>query len=91
MYPFRCRWCGGRQGGCLVCEGTGLDLQAAPKELPEPILTARTDNPEELAEMREVIGGEALVRAFGPGGRGMAEILEKAAAVRARRTERASE
>ena len=81
-----CRWCHGR--GCLVCESTGLDIQAAPDELPEPIISFRTDDPVQMAEAREVIGMDALRHAFGPDGRGCAEIEERAAAVRARRAGR---
>ena len=45
----------------------------------QPIFTARRDEPEDMAALGRVIGGEALARAFAPGGGGVAEIEWNAA------------
>lgn len=44
---------------------------------PTPIFTARRDNPKDMELLKQVFGQEGLEQAFGDGGRGMEEILEK--------------
>lgn len=69
-----CRWCGGR--GCLQCE---VEFDKAYKRAfpdgPKPIATFRLDTPEGAENARQVLGVEALQKAFGPGGGGMAEFM----------------
>lgn len=69
-----CKWCGGN--GCIHC-----DEERHKHELrkPQPIFTARTDDPEDMAALRSLLGRGALERAFGPGGGGIAEIEYNAA------------
>lgn len=50
---------------------------------PKPIFTARRGNPSDMELLKQTFGIDALNRAFGSGGRGMAEIEENAAAARA--------
>lgn len=50
---------------------------------PKPIFTMERSNPNDIDRMKRVFGREALERAFGPEGRGMAEIEENAAIIRA--------
>lgn len=47
---------------------------------PQPIFTARRDNPVDMALLKKVFGPEKLAEAFGPGGEGMAEIERNAEA-----------
>lgn len=49
---------------------------------PQPIFTASLDNPKDRDLMKQVFGREALERAFGEGGRGVAEIEENVAKAR---------
>ena len=87
-----CRWCGGGSvmfgpPGCAACYNARsakkleVDAEYARQfpDGPKPFFTARRDKPEELDAMRRVVGAEALEKAFGPGGRGMEEVLENAA------------
>jgi hypothetical protein len=71
-----CRWCSG--SGCLYCENEAD--QAYAREFPEgpkPIATFRLDSPADMERMKSIFGAEALERAFGPEGGGIAEIDEK--------------
>ena len=73
-----CRFCGGN--GCLACQAEAeKEYKRQFPDGPKPIITARTDNAEELKRMKKVIGKEALSKAFGPEGGGMAEILKNMA------------
>lgn len=45
----------------------------------EPLLVARRDDPDDMADLKELFGAEALKKAFGPGGEGMAELYRSAA------------
>ncbi len=45
----------------------------------QPIFTADPNDPEDVAQLRRVVGAEALEHAFGPDGGGMREINENAA------------
>lgn len=47
----------------------------------KPILTANRDDPRQMEDLKSVIGGEALQRAFGPGGGGVREVEFNAATV----------
>ncbi|CAH1671828.1 hypothetical protein [Chelatococcus asaccharovorans] len=68
-----CRWCGGR--GCLACEA---EADAAYKRAfpdgPKPIATFSLSNPQDVTAFKKVFGREALEKAFGPDGGGIAEI-----------------
>lgn len=69
-----CRWCYGR--GCLYCEAEAdKAYKAAFPDGPKPIATFPT-TPEGMAAARRAIGREAIEKAFGPDGGGIAEIIE---------------
>lgn len=73
-----CRFCKG--SGCLACQAeVEKEYKRQFPDGPKPIITAKTDNAEELERMKKVIGKEALSKAFGPGGGGMAETLKNIA------------
>lgn len=73
---WNCRFCGGN--GCIACPGE-RDKAAAKAEMPEPIFTARLDDDADMELANEVIGKDALDKAFGPGGGGVQEIEYNAA------------
>jgi hypothetical protein len=80
MWGFRCKWCHGR--GCTFCPTERAKWEAAEeKRRMEPILTARFDDPQEMEEFKQVMGREAIEKAFGPGGGGVQEIERNAAIV----------
>lgn len=56
----------------------------------QPIFTADRNDPEDMALFREYFGAEALQKAFGPDGGGMAEIHENALIANIRQTLRKS-
>jgi hypothetical protein len=79
-----CSWCGGK--GCAACFNA---RQRRERELdeeyrrqfpdgPKPFFTARLDTPEGVESARRVVGREAVEKAFGPAGGGVAEIMENA-------------
>ena len=68
-----CTWCGGR--GCLQCDS---EKEKAEKAAFKPLFTADRNDPEDMELLKGIIGGEALDRAFGPGGGGVIEIHENA-------------
>jgi hypothetical protein len=69
-----CRWCGGR--GCLQCEGEAdKDYKMAFPDGPKPIATFKLDTPQGVERASRAIGREAIEKAFGPGGSGMAEFM----------------
>jgi hypothetical protein len=73
-----CRWCQGR--GCLYCKSEADKAYKAEfPDGPKPIATFDLSTPEGIAAARRVIGPEALAKAFGPGGGGVAEIEANAA------------
>jgi hypothetical protein len=70
-----CRWCGGR--GCLACPAEAdKAYKAAFPDGPKPIATFRLDTHEGQEKAHRAIGIEALQKAFGAGGGGMAEFME---------------
>jgi hypothetical protein len=70
-----CRWC--RGSGCVYCESEAdKDYKAAFPDEPKPIATFRLDTPEGAESARRALGIEALQKAFGAGGGGMAEFME---------------
>lgn len=74
-----CTWCGGR--GCLACESEASKAyKAAFPEGPKPIAVFKS--PEEIDAARATIGIEALQKAFGAGGGGIAEIIQNIAKVK---------
>lgn len=69
-----CKFCGGE--GCLACPAeTDKAYQEAFPDGPQPIATFK-DEPKELVRLRKVCGKDALDKAFGPGGGGVAEIMK---------------
>jgi hypothetical protein len=68
-----------RKGG-VYREATEVELEAgyvaAFPDGPKPIATFTTD-PESLAQLKTVFGADALAQAFGPGGRGYAQIHDR--------------
>lgn len=70
-----CKWCFG--SGCLACAGERKRWEEA--NIGRPIFTAQIDNPEEMAELKEIFSAPALNKAFGPEGGGIAEIERKSA------------
>lgn len=76
-----CRWCHGR--GCICCPGE--EKKAAERAL-EPLIVARRDDPEDMADFREYFGLDALQHAFGPDGDGLAEIHRNAAVFNLKQT-----
>lgn len=70
-----CRWCAG--AGCLYCKAEAdKAYKAAFPDGPVPIATFTA---EELPAAKDVIGADALRKAFGPGGGGVSEIIENVA------------
>ena len=87
-----CKWCGGGSvmfgpPGCAACYNARVAKKKKVDEEyarqfpdgPKPFFEARLDSPEEMEAAKRVVGAEALEKAFGPGGRGMEEVLENAA------------
>lgn len=71
-----CRWCKGQ--GCLYCKNEAdKAYKAAFPDGPQPIATFPTTE-EGMEAARKVIGMEAIQKAFGQGGGGIAEIIENA-------------
>lgn len=69
-----CRWCHGK--GCICC----LDEEKkAAERAQEPLLVARRDDPDDMEDLKELFGVEALKKAFGRGGEGLAELHRNAA------------
>jgi hypothetical protein len=72
-----CRWCHGK--GCLYCESEAdKAYNAAFPDGPVPIATF-DNTPEGIAAAKAVIGSDAITKAFGLGGGGMAEFLSNLA------------
>jgi len=69
-----CKWCGGI--GCLACPPKKKQTEP---ELPQPIFTAKFDDPEDMEALKRTFGREALEKALSPDGGGMREITENAA------------
>lgn len=77
-----CRWCAGK--GCLYCASEADKAYKADfPDGPTPIATLTLD---ELPAAREAIGAEAIRKAFGPDGGGVAEIIRNVAKARATHT-----
>lgn len=69
-----CRWCQGR--GCLYCEGEAdKEYKRQFPDGPKPIATFDLTTPAGLEAANKAIGREAIEKAFGPGGGGIAEII----------------
>ena len=69
-----CRWCHGQ--GCICCPG---EEKKAAERAHEPLIVAHRDDPDDMADLKELFGAEALEKAFGPGGEGLAEVHRNAA------------
>lgn len=97
-----CNFCGGGSAsgpGCMACFAA---RQRKTKELAEeydrlfpnglePILVARLDNPQEMEDLKAIVGREALEKTFGPDGGGMKTILAQCAEVMAKYVSNKSE
>ena len=70
-----CKWCGGK--GCLYCKAEAdKAYKAAFPDAPKPITSFDISTPEGVEKARNAIGAEAMIKAFSPGGGGLAEILK---------------
>lgn len=69
-----CKWCHGN--GCMGCDA---ERDAAFERAQQPIFSADRNDPEDMKQLRRVVGAEALEHAFGPDGGGIREINENAA------------
>jgi hypothetical protein len=68
-----CRWCHGK--GCICC----LDEEKkAAERAHEPLLVARRNDLDDMADLKDLFGVEALKKAFGPDGEGLAELHRNA-------------
>lgn len=69
-----CRWC--RGNGCLYCES---ECDAEYKRQfpggPKPIASFSLNTPGDVDAFKEIFGREAMEKAFGAEGGGLAEIL----------------
>lgn len=72
-FPY-CQWCGGY--GCMGCDEERRKYE---QRRSQPIFTAERNDPADMEALRRVAGREALERAFGPGGGGIAEVEYNAA------------
>ncbi len=74
-----CSWCYGR--GCLQCD---IEREKAIEARQQPILSVtfeEMDDPTLGPLIKDAIGREAIERAFGPGGDGIAEVERNCAMV----------
>ena len=72
-----CSWCHG--SGCMCCD---RERKKAEERAMEPIFTADRNEPEDMNQLKEFFGADALQKAFSPGGRGIQGIQEQAAVAR---------
>ncbi|WEX10309.1 hypothetical protein [Chelativorans sp. AA-79] len=73
-----CRWCYGK--GCLYCEAeANAEYKRQFPDGSKPIATFDMTTPEGREAAKKAIGREAIEKAFGAGGGGIAEILENIA------------
>jgi len=72
-------------GALIAAEQAVLDAEYARQfpNGPQPIFVAHSNNPQEMATLKQVFHRESLESTFGPNGRGMAEIEEKLAEAKA--------
>lgn len=70
-----CRWCQGR--GCLYCKAEADKAYRAEfPDGPKPIASFDLSDPAEVELAKKAIGAEAIRRAFGKSGGGVAEIIQ---------------
>ena len=70
-----CKWCHGK--GCISCpEEAQAEYDRQFPNGPQPIATFKTDNPQDMENMKQVFGADAITKAFGPDGNGMEEIMK---------------
>ena len=82
-----CRFC--RGAGCPACDEQAKQQFPAFKERedaeyqrlfpngPTPLAAFKTDSAKDMAECKRVFGADSLREAFGPGGGGVASLIEK--------------
>jgi hypothetical protein len=58
------------------------------KTAPKPIFVAKLDDQKDMADLKDICGAEAVKKAFGEDGGGIAEILVKAMLAKERQIER---
>ncbi len=76
-----CRWCQGR--GCLYCKAEAdKAYKAAFPEGPKPIATFNLSDPADMEVARRSIGADAIRKAFGKDGGGIAEIIQNIASAK---------
>jgi len=69
-----CKWC--RGNGCIFCHDEAeKEYQRQFPDGPKPIATFKTDDPADMERAKRAIGGDAIAKAFGPGGGGVEEII----------------
>ena len=79
MSAFKdCPWCNGRSCNQCTIEQRKAAEQAE-KAFGKPIFTARIDNPHDMQLLKQIMGREAIEKAFSPGGGGAEEIQTNAA------------
>jgi hypothetical protein len=73
-----CKWC--RGNGCLYCAAEAdKAYKAAFPNGPQPLATFNLSDPSQLEVARKSIGVEAIQKAFGKDGGGVAEIIQNIA------------
>lgn len=74
----RCRFCHGE--GCISCSTQLEKWEAEHKDkLPEPLFTAKLDDPEDMAALKRCFSADALKETFVPMGGGIEELNLKLA------------
>ena len=67
-----CRWCHGR--GCVYCEGEAN--KAYKRDFPDGPKPIATFTADEIDDAKQIIGMDALLKAFGKDGGGVEEIAK---------------
>ncbi|MDE2104302.1 MAG: hypothetical protein KGL39_44100 [Patescibacteria group bacterium] len=73
----RCNWCFDK--GCLACPPPPTKQELLDDAL---LFKADRNNPHDMELVRQVFGAEAMEKAFGPNGGGMADVQLNAALAR---------
>ncbi len=74
-----CDWCQGK--GCVACATKRRQLEEEYARQfpngPQPIFTAKLDDPKQMQQAVDILHADRIVEAFGPNGGGVEEIEEK--------------